>query len=92
MFCSLNLKAEVLRFLSVFNVAIKIWKTGNNVSRSLYLQMDNVRNVLECQSIWQTKIIMFRKGGFLAEREKWKYVNDFIEVVNSYKYLGFILP
>jgi hypothetical protein len=50
--------------------------------------MDNVRNVLECQSIWQTKIIMFRKGGFLAEREKWKYGNDFIEVVNSYKYLG----
>jgi hypothetical protein len=44
------------------------------------------------ESIWQTKIIMFRKGGFLAEREKWKYVNDFIEVVNSYKYLGFILP
>lgn len=36
----------------------------------------------------KTKVIVFRKGGFLAEREQWKYGNERIEVVNSYKYLG----
>lgn len=36
----------------------------------------------------KTKIIVFRKGGFLGEREKWKYGDAYINVVNSYKYLG----
>lgn len=36
----------------------------------------------------KTKIVVFRKGGFLSAREKWKYGNETIEVVNSYKYLG----
>lgn len=35
----------------------------------------------------KTKIAVFRKGVFLYEREKWKRVNDYIEVVNCYKYL-----
>jgi Reverse transcriptase (RNA-dependent DNA polymerase) len=36
----------------------------------------------------KTKIIVFRKGGFLAKNEHWNYGNELIEVVNSYKYLG----
>eukprot|EP00916_Digyalum_oweni_P000500 GHVL01000935.1.p1 GENE.GHVL01000935.1~~GHVL01000935.1.p1 ORF type:complete len:141 (+),score=1.23 GHVL01000935.1:176-598(+) len=36
----------------------------------------------------KTKVIVFRKGGFLAANEAWKYGNEDIEVVNSYKYLG----
>ena len=36
----------------------------------------------------KTKIIVFRKGGYLAEREVWTYGNIPIDVVNSYKYLG----
>jgi hypothetical protein len=37
----------------------------------------------------KTKIIVFRKGGFLGKREKWFYDGKRIEVVNSYSYLGF---
>jgi hypothetical protein len=36
----------------------------------------------------KTKIIVFRKGGFLAANEVWHYGGENIEVVNSYKYLG----
>ena len=36
----------------------------------------------------KTKIIVFRKGGFLAVNEVWRYGDEEIEVVNSYKYLG----
>ena len=36
----------------------------------------------------KTKIIAFRKGGFLAANEVWRYGDEEIEVVNSYKYLG----
>ena len=39
----------------------------------------------------KTKVIVFRKGGFLGRREKWSYGNEPLEVVNSYKYLGFLL-
>ena len=36
----------------------------------------------------KTKIIVFRKGGFLASNEVRRYGDDEVEVVNSYKYLG----
>ena len=36
----------------------------------------------------KTKIIVFRKGGFLAANEVWRYGDEETEVVNSYKYLG----
>eukprot|EP00745_Piridium_sociabile_P017375 TRINITY_DN26146_c0_g1_i13.p1 TRINITY_DN26146_c0_g1~~TRINITY_DN26146_c0_g1_i13.p1 ORF type:complete len:408 (-),score=12.07 TRINITY_DN26146_c0_g1_i13:7-1098(-) len=36
----------------------------------------------------KTNIIVFRKGGYLASRERWFYGNSNIYVVNAYKYLG----
>ena len=36
----------------------------------------------------KTKIIVFRKGGFLGANEIWRYGNEVIEVVNCYKYVG----
>ena len=36
----------------------------------------------------KAKIIVFKKGGFLAANEVWRYGVEEIEVVNSYKYLG----
>ena len=36
----------------------------------------------------KTKIIVFRKGGFPAANEVWRYGDEETEVVNSYKYLG----
>ena len=36
----------------------------------------------------KTKIIVFRKGGFLGKNEKWFYDNQPVEVVNEYNYLG----
>lgn len=38
----------------------------------------------------KTKIMVFRKGGFLGKNEKWFYEGKQLEVVNSYCYLGFI--
>ena len=36
----------------------------------------------------KTKIVVFRKGGYLGRNEKWHYNQQSIEVVNSYVYLG----
>ena len=36
----------------------------------------------------KSNIIVFRKGGYLAQREKWFYNGGRLEVVNSYEYLG----
>ena len=35
--------------------------------------------------------MVFRKGGHLSKHEKWYYKGEEIEIVNSYKYLGFTL-
>ena len=39
-------------------------------------------------NMYTTKIIVFRKGGFLGANEIWRYGNEVIEVVNCFKYLG----
>ena len=38
----------------------------------------------------KSNIVVFRKGGYLAKKEKWLYGNNEMKVVNSYKYLGVI--
>jgi hypothetical protein len=40
-------------------------------------------------NIDKTKVMVFRKGGFLGKREKWVYEGNRLEVVNNYCYLGF---
>ena len=37
----------------------------------------------------KTKVMVFRLGGFLGSNEKWYLEGKRLEVVNSYKYLGF---
>ena len=39
----------------------------------------------------KSNIIVFRKGGYLAEKEKWSYDGKMMPVVNVYKYLGIYL-
>ena len=39
----------------------------------------------------KTKIMVFRRGGFLGKNEKWFYKKQQLETVDSYKYLGFTL-
>ena len=36
----------------------------------------------------KSKIVIFRNGGHIALREKWKYGDTPMEIVNIYKYLG----
>ena len=38
----------------------------------------------------KTKVMIFRKGGHLSVKEQWVFGNHRLEVVNSYKYGGFI--
>ena len=38
----------------------------------------------------KTKVMVFRKGGFLSKNEKWKLFNKDLEVVNEYNYLGYL--
>ena len=37
----------------------------------------------------KTKVMVFRKGGYLSKHEKWYYDGVEMEVVNKYHYLGF---
>jgi len=37
----------------------------------------------------KTKVMVFRKGGYLSKHEKWNFNGTVLEVVNKYCYLGF---
>ena len=47
--------------------------------KSLYLTINNDK----------TKVMVFRKGGFLGKNEKWKLNGADLDIVNEYNYLGF---
>lgn len=54
--------------------------------------LEKVSKLLGLQvNIEKTKVMVFRKGGPLSNREHWFYDGKQIEVVNKYKYLGFLL-
>ena len=38
----------------------------------------------------KSKVTVFRKGGYLAAKERWFWGDQKLEVVNTYKYLGLI--
>ena len=38
----------------------------------------------------KSKVMVFRKGGYLAAKERWFRGDQKLEVVNTYKYLGLI--
>ena len=59
-----------------------------NQIRNLQQASDSLGLTVNLQ---KTKIMIFRKGGYLSKYEKWYYKGKEIEVVNSYKYLGFTL-
>ena len=39
-------------------------------------------------NIIKTKVMVFRRGGMLSRREKWKYNGKILEVVNGFQYVG----
>ena len=60
--------------------------------RGLQKQIDVLKEFADNSSMTvnlnKTKIVIFRKGGFISAKEVWWYGANTIEVVNSYKYLG----
>ena len=60
--------------------------------KCLQIQIDILKrytdNFSMTVNMYETKIIVFRKGGFLGANEIWRYRNEVIEVVNCYKYSG----
>ena len=54
--------------------------------------LDNSVPILGTDSKFkQNEVIVFRKGDYLTAREKWFHSGDEIELVNSYKYVGYAL-
>lgn len=57
-------------------------------------QLDILRNCCDRLKLTvnqeKTKIMVFRKGGYLSKSERWYYKGNILEVVNKYCYLGFM--
>jgi hypothetical protein len=58
----------------------------------LQTQLNNLKNSADKLQLRvnmdKSNIIVFRKGGYLAARERWRYNDIVMPVVNAYKYLG----
>ena len=61
----------------------------------LQTQLNNLQKAAEklglIVNLNKSAVLVFRKGGFLGRLEKWHYGNQPIQVVNSYKYLGYTM-
>ena len=61
--------------------------------RGLQIQLDSLKRCCDrlkmTVNMEKTKVMVFRKGGFLGSREKWYFDGSLLEVVNKYCYLGF---
>ena len=67
----------------------------SSTPQGLQSQIDNLRAASESLGLKvnmaKTKVMVFRKGGFLGKYEKWTFGNQRLETVNKYKYLGYTL-
>ena len=79
-------------FLLLFADDIALISTS---SAGLQNQINNLEHASDSLGLkvntQKTKIMVFRKGGHLSRHENWFYKSKQLEVVNSYKYLGFTL-
>ena len=61
----------------------------------LQTQINNLKRAAEAigliVNLEKSKILVYRKGGFLGKQEKWFFGNEKMEVLNSYKYLGYTM-
>jgi len=60
----------------------------------LQRQLDSLSNVSRRLGLTvntgKIKVMVFRRGGFLGRGERWSLDDKMLEVVNSYKYIGFV--
>ena len=64
--------------------------TPIGLQQQLNILSDTAKRLGLIVNMEKSKVIVFRKGGHLATREKWLYNGENLEVVNQYKYLGVI--
>ena len=82
--------AEIFSLLFADDIALVA-----TTPQGLQNQINNLRREAErlglVVNLDKTKVMVFRKGGFLGRLERWFYGGERIEVVNKYKYLGYTL-
>ena len=61
-----------------------------SLQRQLNIFRDTVKDLDLIAIFSKSNVIVFKKGGYLAVREKWYFDGIELDVVNQYKYLGLI--
>jgi hypothetical protein len=64
--------------------------TALGLQRQINILNDACKRLFLNVNIDKTKVMVFRKGGFLGKNEKWFLNGRQLEVVNEYTYLGFV--
>ena len=66
---------------------------SSSTAMGLQNQLNHLNSVYKEHSLSinteKSKVMVFRKGGFLGKNEKWFLEGNEVEVVNSYTYLGY---
>ena len=78
-------------FLLLFADDVVLWSsTVSGLQNQLDLLKKEADRLCLAVNLDKTKIVIFRKGGYISAHEKWSYGRSVIQVTNSYKYLGII--
>ena len=80
--------SEVIFHLLFADDALLISDTVTGLQNQLNVMNQQSKRLGLEVNLDKTKIVVFRKGGFLSRFEKWSYNDDPLQVVNCYKYLG----
>lgn len=64
--------------------------TPRGLQNQINILNEACKNLYLCINGSKTKVMVFRKGGFLGKNEKWFLGNDILDIVNEYNYLGYV--
>ena len=80
---------ELFLLLFADDIAL-ISDTKSGLQRQLSLLSPFCKEYKITVHIGKTKVVVFRKGGHLRNTDRWTYNGEYIEVINSFQYVGLL--
>jgi hypothetical protein len=65
-------------------------QTAMGLQNQIHILVETCKSLQLTINDEKTKVMVFRKGGYLGKNEKWKLDGKELDVVNEYNYLGFL--
>ena len=88
----ITLSPDILQILIMLfaDDVVLLSNTIVGLQQQLNVLRDTAKRLRLVVNFEKSQVVIFRKGGYIAAREKWFYDGTKLKIVNHYKYLGII--